>query len=79
MVLKPVWYPDLGDRLGWKCTLVLDGNGWFCIIAIHKEISIFAFNFNSICLLRTSRWRTCEKVTACKKVDENITGGVKYR
>ena len=43
-----------------------DGNGWFCIIAIHKEISIFAFNFNSICLLRTSRWRTCEKVTACK-------------
>ena len=56
-----------------------DGNGWFCIIAIHKEISIFAFNFDSICLLRTSRWRTCEKVTACKKVDENITGGVKYR
>ena len=55
-----------------------DGNGWFCIIAIHKEISIFAFNFNSICLLRTSRWRTCEKVTACKIMDENITGGVKY-
>ena len=54
-------------------------NGWFCIIAIHKENSIFAFNFNSICLLRTSRWRTCEKVTACKKMDENITGGVKYR
>ena len=48
-------------------------------MAIHKEISIFAFNFNSICLLRTSRWRTCEKVTACKKMDENITGGVKYR
>ena len=56
-----------------------DGNGWFCIIAIHKEISIFAFNFSSICLLRTSRWRTCEKVTPCKKMDENITGGVKYR
>ena len=48
-------------------------------IAIHKEISIITFNFNSICLLRTSRWRTCEKVTACKKMDENITGGVKYR
>ena len=60
-------------------TVYRDGNGWFCIIAIHKEISISAFNFNSICLLRTSRWRTCEKVTACKKMDENITGGVKYR
>ena len=52
---------------------------WFCIIAIHKEISDITFNFNSICLLRTSRWRTCEKVTTSKKLDENNTGGMKYR
>ena len=32
-----------------------DGNGWFCIITMHKEISVFTFNFNSVCLLRISR------------------------
>ena len=25
-----------------------DGNGLFCIIAIHKEISVFTFSFNPI-------------------------------
>ena len=63
------------------CTILCDrdGNGLFGIIAIHKETSVFTFSFNSICLLTTSRWRTCEKVTVGKKLDENITGGVKYR
>ena len=36
-------------------------------IAIHEEISVFTFNFNSICLLRTSRWKTCERVTVPAK------------
>ena len=47
-----------------------DGNGLFCIRAIHKEICFHVqFQFNRT--LRTSRWRTCEKVTPCKKMDEN--------
>ena len=44
--------------------------------ALYKEI--FIFSFNSVCHIMTSRWRTCEKVSAAK-VDENITRGTKYR
>ena len=47
--------------------------GGSSIIAILLSVSI------SICLLRISRWRTCKKVTACKKLDENVTRGMKYR
>ena len=50
-------------------TVVRDCHGWSSIMAIHKEISVSI----SICLLRTSRWRTC------KKRNENITPGMKYR
>ena len=37
-------------------------------IALLKEISVFTFSFNLICLLVTSRWKTHKKVTACKKI-----------
>ena len=42
----------------YRTVYIRDGNGWFCIIAIHKEISVFSFN--SICLLRTSKRRICK-------------------
>ena len=32
--------------------------GWFCIIGIHKDIRIFTFSFNFICLLMMSRLYT---------------------
>ena len=47
-------------------------------IAMGGPAYIRKFQFSlsvsvSICLLRTSRWRTGKNVTACKKWDENIT------
>ena len=42
--------------------------GWSSIITIHKVTSVFTFSFN---LNRTSRWRTCKKVTACKNTGKH--------
>ena len=42
-------------------------HGWSSIIAIHKFLLSVSI---SICPLRTSRYRTCKKVTACKILDE---------
>ena len=44
--------------------------------SIIRKFSVFTFSFK---LLMTSRWRTCQKITACKKLYENIAQGTKYR
>ena len=41
--------------------------------ALLPYIRKFQFSLSVSLFLRTSRWRTGKKVTACKKWDENIT------
>ena len=52
-------------------------HGWSSIIAIHKDIYSFHFQFQFN--LTSNDIKVDQKVTACKKLYEIITQGTKYR
>ena len=49
-----------------------DCHGWSSIIAIHKEILVFTFSFNLNLSSMDIKVENKQKVTACKKVSENV-------